>query len=264
MKKLFYVSFAICLLVLTGCSCEHEWIEATCTEAKVCAKCEEIEGEALGHSWVDATCTEAKICSTCGETEGTSLGHNESDWKYEKTSKKYAEITYAKKCDRCGEVTDRNTEKIESFVGDREFEITPQDFKERLDYKFDSFKEYDLMTQENDASGDYACAIGDSSTKKVLGGALFTAKNQETITYSQGSTKNISVVTVIVYESDDAAKVLLGTIATLDPSLSTNDTFDVAESVLASAVYGDSYSKNGITYLVTLQGGNTYIWASAR
>ena len=120
------------------------------------------------------------------------------------------------------------------------------------------------MTQKNDASGDYACAIGDASSKEVIGGALFVAKNQESITYSQGSTKNISVVTLIVYENDDAARVLLGTIATLDPSLSTSDVFDVAESILTSAVYGDSYSKNGITYLITLNGGSTYIWASAR
>ena len=96
-KVLLIMTLVLLVCTLTGCSCEHEWREATCIDAKICLKCEEIEGEALGHSWLDATCTEPKTCSTCGEVEGNSLGHNESDWEYEKTSKKYAEITYVKK-----------------------------------------------------------------------------------------------------------------------------------------------------------------------
>lgn len=44
---------------LTGCGksageeetgCEHEWVDATCTEPKTCSLCSETEGSALGHT----------------------------------------------------------------------------------------------------------------------------------------------------------------------------------------------------------------------
>lgn len=65
-----------CLLVFTGCQCEHEWVEANCTTAKTCSLCGEVEGTPLGHTWAAATCETAKTCETCGETEGEALGHS--------------------------------------------------------------------------------------------------------------------------------------------------------------------------------------------
>ncbi len=61
----------------TEVTCEHEWVEATCTAPKTCSKCADTEGEALDHTEAadeakTATCTqtgltEGKHCSTCGE-----------------------------------------------------------------------------------------------------------------------------------------------------------------------------------------------------
>lgn len=65
-------------LLLTGCSCKHEWAEASCEAAKTCNLCGEVEGEALGHSWTEANCEAAKTCSTCGLTDGEPLAHT---WK---------------------------------------------------------------------------------------------------------------------------------------------------------------------------------------
>ncbi len=56
----------------------HSWTAATCTTPKTCSKCYTTDGEALGHSWTDATCTAPKTCSVCGETEGSKLGHDYS------------------------------------------------------------------------------------------------------------------------------------------------------------------------------------------
>lgn len=42
---------ALLLMSLSACSCRHERTDATCTEPKVCSKCGETEGDALGHSW---------------------------------------------------------------------------------------------------------------------------------------------------------------------------------------------------------------------
>lgn len=71
------------LLALTGCQCKHEWIDATCTDAKICSQCQETEGEALGHSWMDASCAAPKTCNLCGETEGDALPHTFSGGNYQ-------------------------------------------------------------------------------------------------------------------------------------------------------------------------------------
>ena len=56
--------------------CEHEFANATCTEAPTCTKCGEVNGEALGHSYADATCTAPATCNTCGATEGSAKEHD--------------------------------------------------------------------------------------------------------------------------------------------------------------------------------------------
>ena len=74
-------------------SCDHVWVEATCTEPATCTKCGKTDGEALGHDWQEATCSEPETCSRCGETEGEALGHEWED----------ATCTEPETCSRCGE-----------------------------------------------------------------------------------------------------------------------------------------------------------------
>ena len=83
--------FLLCTVLLTGCSCRHQWQEATCTTARHCTKCDAMEAEPLGHDWQEATCTAPKTCSRCGLTEGAALGHNWLD----------ATCTSAKTCSNC-------------------------------------------------------------------------------------------------------------------------------------------------------------------
>lgn len=92
-RNVFMLLTAIlCLSLLTGCGCRHEWMEADCTTAKRCSLCEESEGEPLGHSWVDAACETQKTCTVCGETGGEPLGHAWQD----------AICEAAKTCTVCG------------------------------------------------------------------------------------------------------------------------------------------------------------------
>lgn len=44
--------------------------EKSCTEERVCERCGEKQA-ALGHDWIAATCEQAKQCSQCNATEGT-------------------------------------------------------------------------------------------------------------------------------------------------------------------------------------------------
>lgn len=94
MKKFATLLLAlVCMLVLTGCFCEHEWAEAGCVAPKTCTKCGETEGEPLGHVWLAATCTDPKTCESCGTTEGEAKGHA---WVE-------ATCTEARHCTQCGE-----------------------------------------------------------------------------------------------------------------------------------------------------------------
>lgn len=94
MKKMRVLLLLLGCLLLTGCSCKHEWTTADCVNPETCTKCGETAGEALGHNWVEATCTTVRTCSRCGRTEGDPLGHA---WVE-------AACTEPKTCSACGEI----------------------------------------------------------------------------------------------------------------------------------------------------------------
>lgn len=56
---------------------EHEWLDATCVDPRICEVCNETEGKPLGHSWIPSTCTDPQRCSVCGEIGDAATGH---DW----------------------------------------------------------------------------------------------------------------------------------------------------------------------------------------
>lgn len=92
MKKMpIAIVVLCCALLLCGCRCEHEWVEANCEQSKTCSLCGETEGAPLGHVWMAATCELPKTCQTCGATEGEALGH---DWAE-------ATCTTPRTCSRC-------------------------------------------------------------------------------------------------------------------------------------------------------------------
>ncbi len=92
MKKFIPVLLILlCIALLTGCSCDHQWTEATCTEASRCLRCDSVEAEALGHSWQDADCVTPRTCDRCGTAEGDALGHSWTE----------ASCTAPSTCTRC-------------------------------------------------------------------------------------------------------------------------------------------------------------------
>lgn len=62
MKKSLSLFMFCVLITLAGCGgvstqkCNHEWIDATCTEPKICSLCEKTDGDELGHSTNQGTC----------------------------------------------------------------------------------------------------------------------------------------------------------------------------------------------------------------
>lgn len=131
-KKTIVVAISIlCMCLLTGCGCEHEWLDATCTSAKTCSLCGETEGEPTGHNWASATCETARQCKTCSIEVGNPLGH---------TPRKTETIDFVnctkhleQHCPTCGQLLDSADEDLDSFVVDDLFIFSPQEFMERME-----------------------------------------------------------------------------------------------------------------------------------
>ena len=72
--KILIIYIALCLL-LTGCGCKHEWLDATCTAPFTCVLCGKMRGSPISHQWEEATCETAKTCALCGQIDGEARGH---------------------------------------------------------------------------------------------------------------------------------------------------------------------------------------------
>lgn len=96
MKKRIVILIILTLLssLLTACGHEHIWEDATCTSAKTCSECGEIEGDVLSHDTVPASCEAPETCSRCGKTFGKKLEH---EWQE-------ASCAQPKTCANCGEI----------------------------------------------------------------------------------------------------------------------------------------------------------------
>ncbi len=125
------VVLLLCAMLLAGCQCKHEWVDADCTNAKTCSLCGETEGTELGHTWIDATCTEAKRCDVCDAVEGEALGHTPGE--EEITEDKVTLTTTTEiKCSDCGEIISTETVTADSLVEGYFYVFSPEEFLDRF------------------------------------------------------------------------------------------------------------------------------------
>ena len=75
-KTVFLILIMACILLLSACKCEHQWIEADCVTPRTCSECQETEGAPNGHSWMAASCEAPKTCEVCALTEEEAKGHS--------------------------------------------------------------------------------------------------------------------------------------------------------------------------------------------
>lgn len=127
---LIVMTFAI--LTLTDVICiNHDWVAASCTEARVCKTCGKSDGNSLGHTWQEATCLAPKTCSVCNETEGEALPHTLNSWRTVKEPTLIATGTEERSCNTCGTTVESRTLAIKTpaVFGDA-FNFTGEEFIE--------------------------------------------------------------------------------------------------------------------------------------
>ena len=62
----------------------HVWKSATCTEARICTRCGETVGNALGHNW--STMEKLSYCSRCSEPNGRQKLLDSDEWQSDWTN----------------------------------------------------------------------------------------------------------------------------------------------------------------------------------
>lgn len=233
MKKISCGLLCILLiLVLSACSCKHEWAEATCTEPKTCTKCGETEGEALGHDW--------------------------GDWEIEKRATAAAEGTKISTCSRCGE-TKTESYKIESFIENGHLLLTPAEFCERLTEKL-----YCQKAQLKENGSEMAAAV------KGVGGfdskyeedepiaAIFFADAEKVLGAGENDNGSVKILYVHFYTEDQSkiAHTMMGIIETCDGSVDTTAAGKIGKAIVSAYEKNDVCHGDGINYGLTKRNGS--------
>lgn len=87
MKKIVTLLLTLIIsITFAGCTCKHEWSEATCTEPKICSLCGITEGTATGHNYVNGYCTE------CGAEDPNYVNPNMIGFQKNYNMNKWLEI----------------------------------------------------------------------------------------------------------------------------------------------------------------------------
>ena len=199
---------------------EHVWVDATCTEPKICSECGETEGEPLGHTWLAATCDAPSTCSVCGATEGAPLEHI---WLE-------ATCTEPRTCSLCGRTEGEalgHTLTPANYQQPETCSVCGETFGDPL---MSSFKEHGF-TQFMHVGGTY-------TYKTAQGDGRIFYSNNETKTYGQ-----LTVTDYRIFLSDE-----------------THEAREGYEWRVASfhMEFGDSYAKdNGVSASWSV-GGNYY------
>ena len=249
-KGFFVVGIVLAALLLTLTillwPCSHEWIDATCTEAKVCIKCEKTEGEAVGHEWKKATCTEPSACTRCGETKGTALGHK---WK-QVIETDYVEtkvITYSQ-CTVCKEKENKERDSLMTLLSDdgRTFRIPPTEYFKRLNATITTMG-LDVECSFSDQGDELGIKIWEND---MLSGMVFFYKDRKTqppvsIQSTDKDKEEVfgAIQMVVSRESAELDGLLTAFVAACEPVCATDP--DLAYEIVVGAL---AYSGEEVVY----------------
>ena len=289
-KRILIAGAALAMLLLILAiflwPCSHEWKDATCTEAKICSKCEVTEGDALGHNWKNATCTEPSTCTICKETAGTALGHkwekatctepsvcaickettgtalghaweeiSEPDYVKTKT------VTYSQ-CMLCMEKKNTETHYLQTLLSDdgTKFRIPATEYFKRLDA---ILSEMDLDVECSFGQVDNNVSIG-ILENGVLSGMVFFYKDRNTpkpvnIQESDKDKEDAfgSIQITIGRDSSELDALLTAFVAACEPLCATNPdlAYEIAVGALAYSGEEVMYPYGSLVYLMNISEG---------
>lgn len=236
-----------------GAPLEHRWEEATCSHPKTCILCGLADGEALPHIWVEATCAEPETCSVCGETRGSSLGHTYSEWEIDEEATVSKSGTKVRHCTTCQDV-DRESYELESYVVDDKFIFTPEEFRTRF---FKSFEDLGYSkfggAQTKEKDGQIIIDIRDNGYNNVGNIGFVSDKTTWKMATAETDADFDGLVMILSASEDFVANAMLAFIMGTNPVISEYGARQIAQNMLL-----EETSWAGITYTLSVT-GNYYM-----
>ena len=163
MKKSTIFAFAAALLLLSGCSCQHVWTDASCTQPRTCTECGKTDGAALGHTVADwktitaSTCAAAGtaegVCSTCALPQTKTLPlpeHTAGSWSVLQPATASNAGIEIQNCTVCGTELNR-----------REFTLSPEEQKALYIAQCSSYTYSSIARNPDSYKGEYAALRGE-------------------------------------------------------------------------------------------------------
>lgn len=223
---------ALLLMSLSACSCRHEWTDATCTEPKVCSKCGETEGDALGHSW--------------------------GSWKVGKKATATESGTKEQTCSRCGK-TQTTSYAIESLVEEGHLLLSPKDFCVLLTQNL-----YCQQAELNKRAGEMVAGVtgvggfDPNYTDGEAIAAILFSDGEVVMDAEDENSASIKILTVKFFTEDEdkIAKTMMGIIETCDVAADTVQAGNIGKQIVRAYQEGNVYNDEaGITYGLTRVNG---------
>lgn len=168
MKKLLSLLLALVLcfsLVACGNPCKHghQWVEATCTEAKYCSVCNVHDGDALGHTYGEpvinreTSCSKTGIktftCSVCGDEKQEEIpttAHTPGEWEIISQATATTKGRKAQKCLVCG-----------GIIVEEEFEKSAAEIKSDYISNCSNYTFQEIARNPDNYRGKYAHLRGE-------------------------------------------------------------------------------------------------------
>ena len=252
--------------------CEHCGFENT-IGSKFCSGCgkqtsdlNDNNAENCVHIWKDATCTTPKTCSKCDTTLGDKLGHQNGDWSEWELDYKKAVNTREMLCLRCEEVINSESKKITTFVDEASLIISPSAFSILLESAFDNFDGYAFEAEmeydknKNFYAEDNTVFYRLMDGKRSVGLYDFTNSNGKSMAVRDIGTKNaISIINILIDETDDVSPIVFASIFALNPNLSNDEVSELGNTIFESVDNMNGVTSNNLNYTLYKSNGYHYL-----
>ncbi len=225
MKKLFLLAIllTVCLLVFSGCSCDHIWIEADCLNPKTCSRCAATEGEPLGH--------------TPGEWNRT-------------VDVVTCVATLEQHCSACNELISSDTAPLDTLISDNLFMFSPREFMERLTLIAEQHS-YEFTYEFTSTSTGLHVLASPNGIETII---QFFYPNRTTMLYDDIDIREVWCVSLTGIGGNDKdfrQYFLMACDPTLDKNAASVTDLNLAASLLDAATNGELfgyYQENHLLY----------------
>jgi len=224
MKKIVLFSLVLALMIsMAGCSCDHQWAEATCIAPKTCTR--------------------------CGETEGAALSHTSGEERITTVDTENLTITYELSCARCGAVMETRESATSIPPVDGLLPISPDEWFACLTTNIYNLGATQILVPQDGESEDNALIHGIVSINGMKAAITFNDAEGTTITTDQrDERKLVHTIQVDAHFTNDTASEFFKLLMLL--VMNHNDTLDVesAGNLAGQIMSGVTVSDNGFTY----------------